>query len=63
MMEQRIQNVEEAPPPGDADSRTACAQYLLAAVRRHAVSPAPLGEPPAVLITVAEFAQTLCLLG
>lgn len=44
-------------PPGDADSQKAFAPYLLAAMRQHAVSPAPLGEPPAVLITVSELAQ------
>jgi hypothetical protein len=45
-------------PPHDSASPRAFAPYLLAAMRQHAMSSAPLSEPPAVLVTVAELAET-----
>lgn len=44
-------------PARDGESLKAFAPYLEAAMRQHAVSPVPLHEPPAVLLTVAELAQ------
>lgn len=44
-------------PPGDPDAGKTFAPYLLAAMRQHVLSVAPLAEPPAVLMTVSELAQ------
>lgn len=50
-------------PADDSDSMKAFAPYLVAAMRQHAASPAPLHEPPSVLMTVAELAQAFVSIG